>query len=208
MTAALTVAGAYLAGSMPFGYWLVRLLHGEDIRDHGSGNIGATNVWRVYGWTHGLPIVLLDVAKGFVPALLGAQLVSPLVGVLAGAAAMLGHWRPAFLGFAKGGKTVATGAGAFLAVAPLVALAGLAVWAVAFLATRYVSVGSMTAAVAMPFLALLLDAPWPVVVFAAAAGVAVLLLHRPNLARLRAGTENRASLRRRRRRRGAASSSG
>jgi len=193
---------------MPFGYWLVRLLHGEDIRDHGSGNIGATNVWRVYGWTHGLPIVLLDVAKGFVPALLGAQLVSPLVGVLAGAAAMLGHWRPAFLGFAKGGKTVATGAGAFLAVAPLVALAGLAVWAVAFLATRYVSVGSMTAAVAMPFLALLLDAPWPVVVFAAAAGVAVLLLHRPNLARLRAGTENRASLRRRRRRRGAASSSG
>ena len=202
------MAAGYVAGSMPFGYWLVRLARGEDIRAHGSGNIGATNVWRVHGWRYGAPVVVLDVAKGFVPAFLGAQLVSPLVGVLAGAAAMLGHWRPAFLGFAKGGKTVATGAGAFLAVAPLVALAGLAVWAVAFLATRYVSVGSMTAAVAMPFLALLLDAPWPVVVFAAAAGVAVLLLHRPNLARLRAGTENRASLRRRRRRRGAASSSG
>lgn len=184
---------------MPFGYWLVRLARGTDIRTQGSGNIGATNVWRVYGWRYGVPIVLLDVAKGFVPALLGAQLVSPLAGVLAGAAAMLGHWRPLFLRFAKGGKTVATAGGVFWALAPFVALIGLGVWALVFLATRYVSVASMTSALSLPLSAWLLDRPWPVVAFAGVAAAAVVLLHRPNIARLRAGTENRASLRRRRR---------
>jgi acyl phosphate:glycerol-3-phosphate acyltransferase len=184
---------------VPFGYALVRLVRGEDIRTLGSGNIGATNVWRVYGWTHGVPILLLDLAKGFVPALLGAQLVSPLVGVLAGAAAMLGHWRPLFLGFARGGKTVATAAGVVWALAPLVALVGLVLWAFVFVATRYVSVASMTSALALPPVALLLGRPWPVVAFTAVAAVAVLVLHRPNIARLRAGTESRATLRRRRR---------
>ena len=109
MTAVLVVLGGYLLGSMPFGYWVVLLLKGEDIRKVGSGNIGATNVWRTYGRRYGIPIVLLDVAKGFVPALVGTLLVGELVGVLAGGAAMLGHWRPLFLGFQKGGKTVATG---------------------------------------------------------------------------------------------------
>ena len=99
MTAALVVLGGYLLGSMPFGYWLVLLLKGEDIRKVGSGNIGATNVWRTYGKAYGIPIVLLDVAKGFVPALVGTLLVGELVGVLAGGAAMLGHWRPLFLRF-------------------------------------------------------------------------------------------------------------
>jgi acyl phosphate:glycerol-3-phosphate acyltransferase len=182
---------------MPFGYWLVRLARGADIRTRGSGNIGATNVWRVYGWRYGIPVILLDVGKGFVPALLGAQLVSPLAGVVAGAAAMLGHWRPVFLGFAKGGKMVATAAGVFWALAPAVALVGLGIWALVFLATRYVSLASMTTAVALPLVAWLLGRPWPVVAFAAVAAVAVLLLHRSNIARLRAGTENRASLRRR-----------
>jgi acyl phosphate:glycerol-3-phosphate acyltransferase len=182
---------------MPFGYWLVRIVRGADIRTHGSGNIGATNVWRVYGWRYGVPIVLADVAKGFVPALLGAQLVSPLAGVLAGAAAMLGHWRPLFLGFAKGGKTVATAGGVFWALAPLVALVGLGVWALVFLATRYVSLASMLAALSLAPVAWLFGRPWPVVAFAAGVALAVVLLHRPNIARLRAGTENRASLRRR-----------
>ena len=200
MATALLLVGGYLAGSMPFGYWLVRAAHGEDIRRLGSGNIGATNVWRVYGWRHGVPVVVLDVAKGLVPALAGAQLVSPLVGVLAGAAAMLGHWRPLFLGFARGGKTVATAAGVFLAVAPEVALAGLLIWAALFLATRYVSVASMGSALALPVVAWLVGRSWPVVAFAAGAAVAVVLLHRANIARLRAGTENRASLRRRARR--------
>ena len=109
MTAVLVVLGGYLLGSMPFGYWLVRLLKHEDVRTVGSGNIGATNVWRTYGKAYGIPVVLLDVAKGFVPALVGTLLVGELVGVLAGGAAMLGHWRPLFLRFQKGGKTVATG---------------------------------------------------------------------------------------------------
>ena len=120
MTGALVVLGGYLLGSMPFGYWLVWLLKGEDVRTVGSGNIGATNVWRTYGKAYGIPIVVLDVAKGFVPALVGTILVGELVGVLAGGAAMLGHWRPLFLRFQKGGKTVATAGGTFLGVAPLV----------------------------------------------------------------------------------------
>src|SRR5205809_2997458 len=103
MTTALALAAGYLAGSMPFGYWLIRLAKGVDIRTVGSGNIGATNVWRTYGRKYGLPVVLLDSAKGFVPALVFTLLDSHLAGVLAGAAAMLGHWRPVYLRFEKGG---------------------------------------------------------------------------------------------------------
>src|SRR3954466_15533366 len=118
---------------MPFGYWLVRATKHVDIRTVGSGNIGATNVWRTYGWRYGLPVVLLDVAKGFVPALLATIYVSHLAGVVAGGAAMLGHWRPLFLGFARGGKMVATCGGALLGVAPLVGACGAPVWNVPIL---------------------------------------------------------------------------
>ena len=197
MTAVLVVLGGYLLGSMPFGYWVVLLLKGEDIRKVGSGNIGATNVWRTYGKGYGIPIVVLDVAKGFVPALVGTLLVGELVGVLAGGAAMLGHWRPLFLGFQKGGKTVATGGGTLLGVAPLLGAIGVAVWVVVFLLSRYASVASMATAVALPFVGLALGEPWPVIVFAAIAGAAVLVLHKANIARLRAGTESRFRLRRR-----------
>src|SRR6478672_4397170 len=124
MTFAAVVVLGYLLGSCPWGYWLVRLVRHEDIRTVGSGNIGATNVWRTYGRKYGLPVVLLDVLKGFVPALLGTLLVSHWLGVAAGAAAMIGHWRPVFLRFARGGKMVATCAGVYFGVAPLVALAG------------------------------------------------------------------------------------
>ena len=196
MTGALVVLGGYLLGSMPFGYWLVLLLKGEDIRTVGSGNIGASNVWRTYGKGYGIPIVVLDVAKGFVPAFVGTILVSPLVGVLAGGAAMLGHWRPLFLRFQKGGKTVATGGGTFLGVVPLLGLIGVAIWLVVFLVFRYASLASMVTGVALPFVALALGEPWPVIVFAAIAGVAVLVLHKANIARLRAGTESRFHFRR------------
>jgi acyl phosphate:glycerol-3-phosphate acyltransferase len=197
MTGVLVVLGGYLLGSMPFGYWVVLLLKGEDIRTVGSGNIGATNVWRTYGKGYGIPIVVLDVAKGFVPALAGTLLVGELVGVLAGGAAMLGHWRPLFLGFQKGGKTVATGGGTLLGVAPLLGAIGVAIWVVVFLLSRYASVASMVTAVALPFVGLALGEPWPVIVFAAIAGAAVLVLHKANIARLRAGTESRFRLRRR-----------
>jgi glycerol-3-phosphate acyltransferase PlsY len=196
MTAVLVVLGAYLLGSMPFGYWLVRLLKGEDIRKVGSGNIGATNVWRTYGKGYGFPIVVLDVAKGFIPAFVGTLLVGPLVGALAGGAAMLGHWRPLFLRFQKGGKTVATAGGTFFGIAPLLGVVGLAIWLLVFLVFRYASLASIVTALALPFVGLALGEPWPVIVFAAIAGVAVVVLHRGNIARLRAGTESRFRLRR------------
>ena len=195
--AALVVLG-YLLGSCPWGYWLVRLVKHEDIRTVGSGNIGATNVWRTYGRYLGAPVVLLDVLKGFVPALLGMLYVPPhhLSGITAGAAAMLGHWRPLFLRFAKGGKMVATCGGVFFGVAPLVAVAAGVVWLIVFLALRYASLASMAAGIALPVFAYLLGYPTSVVLFGAAAAAAILFLHRANLARLRAGTESRFHFRR------------
>jgi glycerol-3-phosphate acyltransferase PlsY len=196
MLTALFVAIGYLAGSMPFGYWLPRVLKGVDIRKSGSGNIGATNVWRTFGRRYGVPVVLLDVAKGFVPTLLATIYVGHLAGVLTGAAAMLGHARPLFLRFEKGGKMVATCGGAFWGLAPIVAAVGLGVWIVVFVAFRYASVASIAAAVSLPVVSVAIGEPWPVVAFASAAAVAVLVLHRANLKRLRAGTENRFQLRR------------
>jgi acyl phosphate:glycerol-3-phosphate acyltransferase len=175
----------------------VRAARGEDIRRHGSGNIGATNVWRTYGARLGLPVALLDVAKGFAPVLVATVAEDHLVGALTGAAAMLGHWRPVFLRFTRGGKVVATCGGAFFGLAPLVGLAGTAVWLAVFVVTRYASVSSIVAAAALPVVALLLDEPWPVLIFSIGAALAVLVLHRTNLARLRAGTETRVQLRRR-----------
>jgi glycerol-3-phosphate acyltransferase PlsY len=183
---------------MPWGLWLVRIFRGEDVRAKGSGNIGATNVWRVYGRRLGLAAVLLDTLKGFVPALVATKLESHGVGVLAGGAAMLGHWRPLFLGFRKGGKMVATTGGAFLGVAPIVGGVGAGIWLLVFALTRYASLASMTSAASLPLWAWLIGYPWPVIVlaFVAAAGVAV--LHRANIRRLVRGEENRAVLRRRR----------
>jgi glycerol-3-phosphate acyltransferase PlsY len=198
MTVALFAPAGYLAGSMPFGYWLVRLTRGVDIRTIGSGNIGATNVWRTYGRRLGLPVMALDILKGFAPALAATIVDGHLTGVVAGAAAMLGHWRPLFLGFAKGGKMVATTGGAFFGVAPVVGGAGTGVWIVVFLATRYASVASMASACSLPLLAYALGYPWPVIAFGAAAGAGVVVLHRENIRRLLAGTENRAVLRGRR----------
>ena len=128
----------------------MRALRGEDIRKTGSGNIGATNVWRTYGARLGVPVMFLDTMKGFVPALLATIYVSHLAGVLAGGAAMLGHWRPLFLRFEKGGKAVATCGGAFLGVAPVVGGLGAAVWIIVFVLFRYPSVASIVAAISLP----------------------------------------------------------
>jgi acyl phosphate:glycerol-3-phosphate acyltransferase len=196
MTFAAVVVLGYLLGSCPWGYWLVRLVRHEDIRKVGSGNIGATNVWRTYGRRLGLPVVLLDVLKGFVPAFLGMLLVSHLCGIVAGAAAMLGHWRPLFLRFAKGGKMVATCGGVFFGVAVWVALTAGLVWIVTFLLVRYASVASIVAGLALPIAAAVYGYPISVVLFGAAAALAILYLHRGNLRRLRAGTEHRFELRR------------
>jgi glycerol-3-phosphate acyltransferase PlsY len=111
------------------------------------------------------------VAKGFVPALVATLAAGHVAGALAGGAAMLGHWRPIFLRFARGGKMVATCGGALFGLAPLVGLAGVLVWIAVFVVTRYASVASVLAAASLPFAALLLDEPWPVVVFSSAAAV-------------------------------------
>ena len=147
---ALLVLAGYLVGSIPSGIVVVRLARGEDIRTQGSGNIGASNVWRTYGKSLGIPVAVLDVLKGFVPALAGFLLGGDWVGVLAGAAAMLGHARPVYLGFRKGGKMVATAGGVTLALAPLAALCCLAVWLVTFAVLRYASLASIVTAAALP----------------------------------------------------------
>jgi glycerol-3-phosphate acyltransferase PlsY len=195
VTFALIVVGGYLLGSCPWGYWLVRIFRGEDVRQRGSGNIGGSNVWRTYGRWLGLPVILADLLKGFVPAFVGVHEVSHLCGILAGAAAMLGHWRPLFLRFERGGKMVATGAGAFFALAFWAILIAAVVWLTAFLATKYASVASILASIVLPVAAAALGYPTSVVVFAAIAAVAVVFLHRANLRRLRSGTENRSKIR-------------
>jgi len=187
----LIVIGGYLVGSIPFGVVLVRLLRGEDIRAVGSGNIGATNVWRIYGRTLGLPVALLDVAKGCGPALAGLLVAGPWVGVLAGVAAMIGHARPIYLQFTKGGKMVATAGGVTFALAPLAAVACLALWFAIFGASRYSSLASMLTSAALPLLCWATGAPWPVVGFGAATCLGVVVLHRPNIQRLLKGTEPR-----------------
>ena len=196
MKEALLVIGGYLSGSLPFGYWLVRWLRGVDIRTVGSGNIGATNVWRTFGPGLGIAVVVLDTLKGFVPAFVASWWAGALWGVIAGGAAMLGHWRPLFLRFERGGKIVATTGGAFLGVAPLVGGIGAAVWVIVFAVCRYASVASITAALSLPIVAVALGEPWPVIAFAVAAALGVLVLHRSNIRRLRSGTETKMRLRR------------
>ena len=196
LTAVLVLAG-YVVGSMPFGYWLVRVFRHEDIRTKGSGNIGGSNVWRVYGKSLGLPVVLLDTGKGFAPAFAATMLVGHGSGVLAGAAAMLGHYRPLFMKFQRGGKMVATAGGAFLGVAPLVGGAGLGVWILVFVTLRYPSLASIISSASLVLWSWLFGYPWPVIVFAAFAAVGVAVLHRANIVRLWRGEENRSTLWRR-----------
>ena len=134
---------------------------------------------------------MLDVLKGLVPAAIGLWLGGDWVGVLAGAAAMLGHARPVYLGFSKGGKMVATAGGVARALAPLAALGCAAIWLVVFALSRYASLASMLAAGALPVLCLALGSSWPVVGFTALAALGVLALHRQNVRRLLSGTEPR-----------------
>jgi len=183
----LAVLGGYLLGSLTFGYWVPRLVRGDDIRTKGSGNVGASNVFRVYGRSLGVPVALLDVAKGFAAASLGLWAGGALIGVLAGAAAMAGHARPIFMRFQRGGKMVATGGGVTLALAPLVAFVSVGVWLAVFLATRFASLASIATALALAVLVVILDYPWPIQVFGVVGGAAVIALHHANIRRLFAG---------------------
>jgi glycerol-3-phosphate acyltransferase PlsY len=196
MKEVLLILTGYVLGSLPWGYWLPRLLRGVDIRTVGSRSTGAANVWRTLGFKIALGVALLDIGKGFAAALLGTWLGGELVGVLAGVAALVGHWRPLFIGFRRGGKIVATTGGVALALMPLATLAAGVVWVCLFLATRYTSVASMVAAATLPLFAVAFGASEPVIAFAAGAAVAIFVLHRANIARLLTRSENRFELRR------------
>ena len=185
--AVVLVIAAYLGGSMPWGYLAGRVA-GRDVRREGSGNTGATNVWRVLGRRYGIPVLLLDIGKGLVPALVGLEVAGSGLAIVAGAAAVLGHTFPVFLGFG-GGKGVATTAGVVIAITPVHAL-GLAVLMFAvFWLFRYVSLASMVTAIAYPLTCLASGEPWPVIAFGTIAAVGIVLRHRANIRRLLAGTE-------------------
>src|SRR5262245_40978455 len=155
---------SYLLGSIPFGYLAGRLA-GTDIRHAGSGNVGATNVVRVLGKGYGYPVFALDVLKGFAAVEI-SMLVAPgeppawnspeIFGILAAISSVLGHLYPPWLKF-KGGKGVATSAGALLALTPLATLIGVVVWIIVFWLTRYVSLASLTAAVVLPLVILVIS---------------------------------------------------
>ncbi|NLW50499.1 MAG: glycerol-3-phosphate 1-O-acyltransferase PlsY [Candidatus Brocadiaceae bacterium] len=197
----LLPVAAYLCGSVPFGFLAARLVRGVDIRETGSRNIGATNAARALGFRYFPLLVLLDLAKGFLPTLAaqhvvpaGDGAVAPLA-ILTGIAAIVGHVFPVFLGF-RGGKAVATGGGVFLALSPWAVLAAGLAWGVVFALTRYVSLASIVAAVVLP-VAVWFRSPdvcgvWdPLTAFAAVAGAFVIYRHRGNIRRLLDGTENR-----------------
>lgn len=195
MTAALvSIAAGYLLGSLPFGYWAGRL-RGIDLRTYGSGNTGATNTMRVLGLKVGVPVMALDIAKGATAVVVARLLAGgDVVPVLAAGAAVAGHLYPLFLGF-RGGKGAATGAGAMVALVPWIGLAAFVLWLSVSLATRYVSIGSVVTAIAFPATTFASGQPWPVRLFTLGAGAFVIWRHRPNIARLRAGTEHRINLR-------------
>lgn len=190
VVALVLAAAAYLLGSIPFAL-LIGRMHGIDIRQHGSGNVGATNVVRVLGRGPGILCFVLDFLKGIVPVAAGFALGVPLWGVLlAAAATILGHSRSIFLKF-TGGKSVATGAGAIVAMAPLAGLGALAIWALVFSLSRIVSLASITAALSLPVLTLLTRQPLEIVGFSAVAALYVVVRHRDNIRRLREGKEPR-----------------
>jgi len=200
---AVLLVCSYLLGSIPFGYLAGRLA-GADIRRAGSGNVGATNVVRVLGKRYGYPVFVLDVLKGFAAVKISMLLApgrppewnSPeIFGILAAISSVLGHLYPPWLKF-KGGKGVATSAGALLALAPLATLIGVALWVIVFWITRYVSLASIIAAFALPLVILVVS--WddqnpvkPLVYSSACVAAIVVWRHRSNLSRLIRGTEPR-----------------
>src|SRR6476661_9598728 len=195
--------GSYLLGSIPFGYLAGRLA-GIDIRKVGSGNVGATNVVRIMGKQYGYPVFAFDFLKGF-GAVMISMLIAPgrppewnspeIFGILAAISSVLGHLYPPWLKF-QGGKGVATSAGALLALTPVATLIGIAIWIIVFWLTRYVSLASITAAVALPIVILVVRSHdqnngKPLVYSSACVAVVIIWRHRSNLSRLIQGTEPR-----------------
>jgi glycerol-3-phosphate acyltransferase PlsY len=191
MNWALLVIVAYLIGSIPMGLILGKLIWKKDLRNFGSHNIGATNAWRTFGRKAGLLVFIFDFLKGQIGVLLGACLIgTPCAMVVGGLLAMLGHIFPLFTGF-KGGKGVAAGLGVIAALMPKVTAIVLIVWLVLVILTRYVSIGSIVAAVLAPILAAVFNVPNEFFAFALAAAVVIVWRHKDNILRLKAGRENK-----------------
>jgi glycerol-3-phosphate acyltransferase PlsY len=194
MAALPWLVASYLLGAVPTSYLAARLFRGIDLREHGSRNLGATNLYRVLGWRYAVPVGLLDAAKGLVPVLVFAPRVSSseLFALICGLVAVVGHVFSVFVGF-KGGKGVATAAGVMLGLTPAALGVAVLVWAALVYLTGYVSVGSIVAAAVFPLAVYLLEPPdrpamlWLDIAVAAA----IVWFHRGNIKRLFQGTENR-----------------
>ena len=194
MPLTLLIVIAYLIGSVPFALILARRLGTADLRRIGSGNLGAANVLRTSGVRAGITVMLLDVAKGAGSVMLAQRFDAGTVTAAAGLAAIVGHVFPVWLRF-RGGKGVATACGVFSVLTPLAIGPTLAVFLSAVWISRYISVGSIVASVALPPIAYATGSPAPVLGAAVAASTLILIRHRTNLARVLAGTEQRIGLR-------------
>jgi glycerol-3-phosphate acyltransferase PlsY len=200
MLLAVSLVLCYLIGSIPTSYIFAKALKGIDIRKFGSGNVGATNTYRVVGKLPGLLVLVIDILKGLICVALVAKLFLRLgvtvepeaYGMMLGFAAIVGHIWSVFLGF-KGGKGVATSAGVFIGVAPRIFLLGLAVWVLIFVWKRYVSLASITTAVAVPVIFSALSYPASYVIFGSLVCAVTVYKHYPNIKRLARGEENRIS---------------
>jgi len=192
MTPLLVLVAAYLVGGIPFGYLLVKLKTGQDVRSMGSGNIGATNVLRTTGRAVAMVTLLLDIAKGFFAVWFAAKFTadSPEWMSAAALAVMAGHAYPIFLKF-HGGKAVASFIGAFLYLTPIPLLATLVLFVIVVAATKHISMGSIIMAASLPLAVWLIEhPPAPVLAASIVAGVFMIYRHRENIARIRAGNEN------------------
>ena len=192
MTGVLAVVIAYLFGAIPFGFLAVKLFSGKDVRQSGSGNIGATNVLRTTGRLPAVITLVLDIAKGFAAVWIAATLNnnSPLWTSAAALAVMAGHAYPVFLRF-RGGRAVASFIGAFLYLTPEAMLAALALFILIVAGTRYISAGSIIAAGTFPLAVwLILHPPIEVIIASIVAGAFIVIRHKDNLERIHAGTEN------------------
>lgn len=198
MNPLLLVLLAYLVGSVPTSYWVGRGVYGVDLREEGSGNLGATNAFRVLGWKAAVPVVVVDVLKGWAPVVLFPAFdgeVAVAWALAYGAAAILGHVFSVWVGF-RGGKGVATSSGVFMGLAPWAVLLGLVVWLVTVLLTRIVSLGSIMAAISLPIGVWLLPAgPFggdpSLLLFTIGLAAFVVWAHRANVRRLARGEELR-----------------
>ena len=181
----------FVFGSIPCGLWIVKAFHHIDIREYGSKNIGTTNVFRTVGWKTAVWVLVFDMLKGILPLMLVDNFSGSTILVAATALwALLGHNYSLFVGF-KGGKGVATGLGLLLYLMPVGALAGFLVWAILVFVTRYVSLGSIIAAVVAPVTAFFYGYPTPYVIFGAIAGLFVIVSHNENIGRLISVTESK-----------------